>query len=158
MARQYSKKLHVVDVTLSLTAAAHVANDVLEATRTISQAVPYPGGSGMIKSIVVINADDASPDLDFIFLDTDYEIGTQDGVVDITDAEALRILGTYSYDASALENDLIASRVGVATDVNIPIKALEGSHDIYFGVVLRGGGLTPTASGITVRFFIEWDL
>ncbi len=138
----------VVDVVLSMNAAANHANDVLADTQEIASAMRVDGGTGVLHSIVVQDDDDNGGAIDIVILDTNTTIGTENAAVSMADNDD--ILGTVSVAASDFV-DMINSQHATMSNVGIVVKSLAASKSLYVAVIMRDAG-TVTASGMTLRF------
>lgn len=138
----------VVDVVLSMNAAANHANDVLADTQEIASAMRVDGGTGVLHSIVVQDDDDNGGAIDIVILDTNTTIGTENAAVSMADNDD--VLGIVSVTSSDFV-DLINSQNATMSNVGIVVKSLAASKSLYVAVVMRDSG-TVTASGMTLRF------
>lgn len=138
----------VVDVVLSMNAAANHAGDVLADTQEIASAMRVNGGTGVLHSIVVQDDDDNGGAIDIVILDTNTTIGTENAAVSMADNDD--ILGIVSVISGDFV-DLINSQNATMSSVGIVVKSLAASTSLYVAVIMRDAG-TVTASGMTLRF------
>jgi hypothetical protein len=139
-------------VTLSLTADAMDAGDVLAATQEVPNAVKEIDLGGMLESLVVIDADDVKGEMDVFLLSANVSMGAEDAVPGITDANAVHVLGHINVPAANFED---LGGVGVATvrNIGLPIIPAAGTTSMYVAVITPGTP-THTAAGVTLRFGI----
>ncbi len=138
----------VVDVVLSMNAAANHANDVLADTQEIASAMRVDGGTGVLHSIVVQDDDDNGGAIDIVILDTNTTIGTENAAVSMADNDD--ILGIVSVISGDFV-DLINGQNATMSNVGIVVKSLAASTSLYVAVIMRDAG-TVTAAGMTLRF------
>lgn len=145
------------DVTLSLDTSAYANGDVLADTQLLTEAVRIPDGTGIIRSIAVLDEDDQTAyTFNMLFLDTAASIGTENSGFSITDANARSIMGVATF-ATSESVDLINSRLYWKNGLAIPIKAVTGTASIGIALAVITGTPTHTASGIKLRIGIEQD-
>ena len=90
------------------------------------------------------------------FIDTNTgDLGSLDAAIDLTDAEALNLIGIETissyYDGAALWAIAQKNNVGMA------IKAAAGSTSIYVGGVARSSSMDYSASGLQLKIGIVKD-
>jgi hypothetical protein len=144
----------VVDLTLSLDTSAYADGDVLAEAQELTNAVRESGGSGVLQSIVVVDQNDQGEALDVVIADSSITLGTENGAVSISDADAAKILGIVEVVASDYV-DLVNSQLATKNGLGISVEA-SGSSSLYVGAISRGTG-TYTASGIVLRIGILQD-
>lgn len=132
----------VIDVVLTMNAAANHANDVLADT----QEIPGVAVSGVLQSILVQDDDDNGGAIDIVILDANTSIGTENAAVSMADND--NIVGTVNVVASDFV-DMINSQHATKNNLGIVFKSKGPS--LYVAVVMRDAG-TVTASGMTLRF------
>ena len=145
--RNVNVESHVVDVVLTMAAAANHAGDVLADTQEIANAVSRSGGSGILQSILVQDDDALGGAMDIVILDTNTSIGTENAAVSMADND--NILGTVSVLASDYVS-MINSKHATMSNLGIVVKA-KGGRSLYVAVVMRDAN-TVTAAGTTLRF------
>ena len=167
MAKRYS----TVTITPTIVKANFAAADVMgDFTR-----LPLPvrdGESVMLKSIAVIDAEDLGKDFDIIFVKNtsgDTELGTNDDVVDITDANLKSnvLLGHVVVDFSANTSDLVASQISTIKDVNLILTSSVDQtitdHETaqtgcYFGIIAREGTNTSGGANSHLTFTFGFEI
>lgn len=147
----------LIDVTLSLDTGAYADGDVLADTQEVADALRLEGGSGVIQSVTILDRDDNGTAIDIVFLSKDVSLGTENGAISISDADAINILGIVQVFAGDYV-DLANSQFVTKTNLSIVAKNSEGlsTKSIYVGVISRATS-TYTAAGITLRIGILRD-
>lgn len=104
----------------------------------------------VLQSIVVSDGDDQAVDIDLIFFDASVTLGTLNGAISISDADAAKCLGAVSLLASEA-TDLINSTLYSKTGIGLPMKGVAPSTSLWVGGVVRSGTPTFTASGMKIK-------
>jgi hypothetical protein len=146
-----SQALKLIDVTLVSDVAILATGDVITDTATIAGAVREAGGTGQLRSIIVIDEDDQGQAFDIVFFGATQSLGAKNGVPNITDAAARDILGhiaVLTTDFSDLGGVRIATKIVADTLV---LKAATGAKDLFCSLICRSGTPTYTASGLKLR-------
>jgi len=138
---------------MSLDTNAYANNDLIADTQELTGAVKVNDGWGMIESLTVIDNDDAGQVFDVWVLDANVSFGTENSAPNISDANAVNILGRIPV-AAADYVDLGGSKVASLKNIGLPIKPADGGTSIYVAIVNGTGTPTFTASGIKLRFGI----
>lgn len=125
-----------------LNADAYDAGDVVFDSTAISNAVRLLGGQAMLQSVVVADKGDQKAQLRLVFLDSNVTLGTADAAPSISDANALKVLGTVEVLAADYI-DLGGASVATVRNIGLPIEAASGSTDVYVAAFTSG---TPTYS------------
>jgi hypothetical protein len=152
-----TKQTRIIEHTLSVETGALADNDVIADTETMEGFFSYINGSGIITSIVLLDKADQGTAIDLIFLNDLVVLGTENSAISITDSNADAIVGGISIAAGDFD-DLIASQIAMKHDLHIPVKAKEGTMQLFIGAVVRSG--TPTyssATNITLKIGLEED-
>lgn len=145
-----------VDVTFSLDAGgAYAAGDVLADSQVIAACMRVENGTGVLSGFVLSDEDAQGIELDVVLLSANVALGAENAAVSITDADARNILGIVNVPADAWV-DLGAAKVATLLNVNVPVKAVTGTEDLYVALITRGAP-THTASGIRGRFTFFQD-
>jgi hypothetical protein len=140
----------------TLNADAYDAGDVLAATQEVADAVRFPGGTGILQSLLIVDGDDQAAAITTVYIfQSNVALGTEDSAVSITDANALEILGIIVI-AVADWTDLINSKAAFKSNLGIPIKAEADSTSIYIALQTAGTP-TQTSLGMTGRLGILAD-
>jgi len=145
--------LDVITVTLT-TDAETIADD-----KVIAQAIEIPyatsmnGGSGLIKSITILDQVATGPAIDIVFSSDNTAItddegnAVGEGVADLDSALA-NMLGVVQV-VSGDYTDLVDSKLGTKTNIDLGIQTESNSKSIYASVINRSGG-NYVASATTV--------
>jgi hypothetical protein len=145
------------EVTLSLNTSAYANADLLADTQSIDAAFFAIDGTGLIRSLVVIDEDDQTLyTFSVWFLDGTGTLGTENSAPSATDAVCRTILGKVDF-ATTDGLDLGDSKVYSKTGLSIPVKAITGTDDLGIAAIVTTGTPTHSASGIRVRIGIELD-
>lgn len=136
---------HVVDVTLVTDTNAYADNDVL----AIPQAVDGYF-VGRLVSVVLLDEADQAQDIDLVFFNASASLGTINGAVSITDADARKIIGVVSILTTDY-SDLVNSQVATKCGVDLIMK----TADLYIGAIVRSGTPTYGADSIKLKLGFE---
>ena len=146
------------DVTPTVDGNAHTAGDLLWNPIIIKNAVSVPGGTALMQSVAVANADALTGAFDIVFTTSDDDIGTLNGVIadqsGLSDANAKKILGMTTVNRM---QDVGGASVGSKANIGLVIKAEADSKDIYcYGIAQSTDNPTST-TGYTLRFGVVKD-
>lgn len=143
--------MQVIDVTPVLDTSAYADNDVLFVPVAIPayRADGANGPARKLVSVVILDEADQAQDIDLIFFDGNVTLGTINGAVNISDADARKILGSVSV-VIADYCDTINSQVATKRDVNLIMQ-----NPAYIGGVLRSGTPTYAASSLKIKLGFE---
>lgn len=137
-----SEAINVIKVIPTVQAAAYVNGDLVGSLITLSDAVP--GGSGVLKSIVMKNSSTLDT-IDFVFFDSNPTATTftDNGTLTIADADLPKILGLVRANTTyTVSGDTIL----IATNIDLPLAtAADDAHTLYMCMITRTG-ITPTAT------------
>lgn len=151
---QISTHSTVIDLTLSLdTGGAYSDGDVLAAAQELALSVRAGAGTGVLQSIVVVDQDDQGQGFDIVISDSTITLGTENSAVNISDADAAKIMGIVEVTAGDYI-DLVNSQH--VTKDNLGIAIMPDTTSAYISAISRGTG-TYTASGIVLRIGILQD-
>lgn len=127
-----------VTITPTLETSAYAANDVLFNPQEIDL-----GGSGVLRSVVMVNYDDTAIDVDlYFFKKNTNDLGSVNDAIDISEAELKEngFLGVVQMDnAMGVDNafyDLLSARTQTELGINLPVQGDSGK--IYVAGVIRG--------------------
>ena len=145
------------DVTLSTDTSAYANGDLLADTQSVSDAFRFIDGTGLIRSLTVIDQDDQTLyTFSVWFLDGTGSLGTENSAPSATDAVCLTVLAKVDF-ATTDGLDLGGSKVYSKTGLSIPVKAITGTDDLGIAAIVTTGTPTHSASGIRVRMGVELD-
>lgn len=150
--RQYIRATDtVIDLTLSVDTDAYADGDVLADTQELADVAQVYGDTVVLQSLTVLDGADQAQAMEFVFLDANKSLGTENSAPDITDANAASIIGCVSVSADDYTADLTASQVATVKNIGLVLKLNDNSKDLYVGV-LSGGTGTYAASDIKCKF------
>lgn len=144
----------VIAATPVLDTSIYAAGDVLWTTPvTLTNIARVKGGVIKLKSLVVIDASDQAPAIDLYFMNVANSLGTFNVAPNISDANALAIVGRVQV-AAADYLDLGGVRVArvALSAVEQIMKALSTDRNLYLAGVLNAG--TPTFAASDLQFLI----
>lgn len=144
-----------VDVTFALDTNIYASGDVLAIPQIIAACMRVDNGTGVLSGFSLHDEDDQGAELDVVFLSANSSLGTINSTVSVSDENARNILGIVNV-AAADWIDIGGVRVATKLNVNLPIKPVTGTDDIYVALITRGTP-THTASGIRGRFHFFQD-
>lgn len=131
----------VVDVTLVTDTNAYADNDVL----AVPQAVAG-NYRGILESVVLLDDADQAQDVELVFFNASASLGTINGAVSISDADAAKVVGTVLLLTTDY-SDLVNSQVATKRDVGLIINAAS----LYVGAICRSGTPTYAASSLKLK-------
>lgn len=154
----YSRHIDVVPV---MDTNAYANGDVWFATTEVPLGVNARNGSIYLTDVTILDGDDqAAAIYDLYILRSNVALGTINGAISISDANAKEIIGRIRFDGTAtapeITSDLINSRLYHKNmgNVGLPImvKPKEGNNtSIYIAGAVVTGTPTQTASGINIK-------
>jgi hypothetical protein len=147
--------MQVVEIVPVLDTAIYADNDVLFVPIAVPgfQDAYATAGSRARKlvSVAILDEADQGQDIDLVFSQGDITLGTINGAVNVTDADARKILGVVSMliaDHSDLINSMMATKWGVSL-------ILQPNTTLYLGGILRSGTPTYGASSLRIKLGFE---
>jgi len=146
--------MDVIDVTLVADTSIYANNDVLAVPLAVPGFLRASDDVRKITSIVVLDEAANGTAIDLVFLNADATLGTINGVVSITDADARKILGIVQV-AAADYSDLIGSKLATKRDVNLIVKAASPGTTLWIGAIVRSGTPTYAASSLKLKIGVE---
>jgi hypothetical protein len=146
----------VKDLTMSTDTSAYASGDVIADTQQLDAAFRVADGTGVLQSLVIIDQDDQKAAFTVFLHSTSSSLGTENSAPNISDANALGILGKVEV-AVADYKDLGGVSVAFPTFQAIPLMAASGTDDLYVSILNGSGTPTYTASGIKLRLGILQD-
>ena len=143
------------------------AADVFFAPTEIPGAVGFNGGCSKLIGIGMIDQADQGLDLTFLFMQVSTALGTVNDVVDITDSnlEAAKIQGIVTVDFSAVDVDLVASKVAYfaggsdtagINQLPMLLQAASGTTSLYVSAIINGSATMAAADDLDLLFHIEY--
>ena len=163
---QHLGKIIRVDAT-DITLGETNANAVVHSTLEIPNAVSVPGGTSILRKIMIVDKDLEKHDLKLIFMEDNISLGTIDSAPDIdTPTFFNSIIGTIDVDWSLGDTDIstlssIWNSGGEAGDISemtpLMLQAAEGSTSVYMGCLAQGVAIDfAVASDLKYIFHIEY--
>lgn len=140
--------MQVVEVVPALDTNAYADNDVL----FVPVVVPGMGNAPRkLVSVGILDEADQAQDIDLVFSAGSVTLGTINGAVNISDADARKVLGTVSV-LIADYCDLVNSQYATKRDVNLLLLPRD---QLYVSGICRSGTPTYSASALRIRFGFE---
>lgn len=136
--------IDVIDVTLVTDTNAYADNDVLVVPQAVAGYFV-----GTLKSVVLLDEADQAQDIDLVFFNASASLGTINGAVGITDADAAKIIGVVSLLTTDY-SDMVNSQVATKRQIDLPLK----TQSLYIGAVVRSGTPTYAASSLKLKLGI----
>lgn len=146
--------MQVVEVTPTLDTSIYADNDVLFVPVAVSgfqQAYAAPNKARKLTSIVVVDASDQAQDMDLVFSAGTITLGTVNGAVNLSDADALKVCGIVSV-LIADYADTINNQIATKRDVNL---IMQPNADLYISGICRSGTPTYAASALRIKLGFE---
>lgn len=142
---------YVVDFTPVLDTSQYAQHDVLFIATEVKDFFADKVNAINLMSVIALDGDDQNIIFDLIFSNADITLGTINGAVNISDADAAKIIG-YVVFAAGDVNDTINSRLLAKNGINQIMKSSGTTTSVWISGVLRGAG-TPTysASGMKMK-------
>lgn len=141
---------NVIDVTLSCSASALSAGEVIADLQAVEGAFRKFNAVQELQSVVLIDEDDQGTAVDLVFARASVVLGTENDVPSISDANSREIIGRVSI-AAADFTDLGGTREATKVNVGLLMKAAAASTALYVGAITRSGTPTYSASGLKLR-------
>ena len=151
--RLNKQALDVISVTLTTDAETIGDNKVFAKAIEIPFATSVNGGSGLIKSITILDQTTTGPAMDIVFSSVNTEITQDEGKavgedVDDLDAALVNMLGVVKI-ASGDYTNLTDSSLASKSNIDLGIQSASGSTSIFASAINRSGG-NLVASATTV--------
>jgi hypothetical protein len=135
----------VIRPTITVTAGAYSANDVIGGEITLTNAMRVSSGTGILQSVTIQCADGEAPDITLLFFDSNPASNLADNAAFSWGAgDIARLLGKVEFDAAdfaTFGGDTIATKTGIGLTL-----AANGSADLYMYIHANG---TPTFTATT---------
>tara|TARA_R100000458_G_C8200363_1_gene191108 strand:+ start:355 stop:861 length:507 start_codon:yes stop_codon:yes gene_type:complete len=133
----------LIDVATVADTEAHADGDVIVQSVEIPNAASVEGGSGIIQSIMLLDADDEAPAVDIVFSSNNTDLASGSGEpVNISDANAASL---YGFVNVSNYTDLIGCQMATKTNIGMVFKASSGTRSIYMHIINRSGGTYTNA-------------
>lgn len=141
--------MQVIEVTPVLDTSQYASADVLFVPIIVSAYAI--GKARKLQSIVVVDQADQAQAMDLVFTAGSVALGTINQAVSITDADALKIIGTVNI-ATTDYCDTVNNQVATKRGVELIIQP---DTDLYLAGILRSGTPTYAASSLRIRLGFE---
>lgn len=142
--------MQVIEVVPVLDTNIYADNDVLFVPIAVPQ-FGHPGKVRKLVSIAVLDKSDQAQDMDLVFSQGTITLGTINGVVGVSDADADNILGVVSV-AVAEYSDLVNSQLATKNGLGL---VMQPDAVLYLSGVVRSGTPTYAADGLTIKLGFE---
>lgn len=130
---------------------AYADNDVMFVAIEVEDVFDHPGQALTLHSVNVIDGDDQNVDFDLLFFKETVTLGTINGAVNISDADAKKSAGAHvSLLAASNATDLINSIMYTKGTVGTTLQAATNSTSLWVAGVIRSGTPTYSASGMQI--------
>ena len=159
---------NVIYVTPTVVAGTTAVDDVMFATTEIPNVVASRGGTSKLIGICMIDQDNEKHNMDLIFMQNQYNLGTPDAGADIADDDliAAKVLGAIDCDwdatgvsigsVQALSYFAGHNRSNTALQLPMILKAEEGKTSVYFSAICREEMAYAATDDLTFVFHVEY--
>ena len=159
---------NVIYVTPTVVAGTTAVDDVMFNATEIPNVVASRGGLSKLIGIGMIDQDAEKHDMDLVFMQNQYNLGTADAGADISDDNlmAAKILGVIDCDWSTSQVNLASvsglnyfanqNRANTVQQLPMLLKAEEGSTSVYFSALAREEMAFEATDDLTFVFHIEY--
>lgn len=133
--------------TMTADTNIYASGDLIGGKLTFTNALLRSGGTGTLKTLVLVDQAKQAAAVDLILFnaDPDGTTFTDNVALDIADADMAKIVGAVSIPA-ANYFAFSDNNVAVVKDIGLVVKAASGSSTLYGALVSRG---TPTYAAAT---------
>lgn len=138
-----------------LDTSAYADNDVLFAATEIKNAFTYAGGVAELESCVIIDKSDQNQEIDLLFFSETVTLGSVNGAINISDADAEKFLGALRFVPATHGYDLINSTAYSMQGIGLLMQAAAGSQSLWVAGVCRSGTPTYAADGIAIKLGLK---
>ncbi len=142
-----------ITFTPSINLDAHATGDVVAALEEITDWALFPGGSALVKSVVVNDATDTGAALDLVFFTATGTIGAESAAYTATDAVAATCAGTINVLAASYDDGVDNKSASQAVDMIIGCAA--DSTSIWMGVVARDSIDAAAVTDLVVKLGLD---
>jgi hypothetical protein len=141
-----SGDLDVIDVTLVTDTNIYADNDVLAIPQAVVGVFRHPGDVRRLVSVVLLDEADQAQDVELVFFNADATLGTINGAVSISDADARKVIGSVLIQTTDY-SDLINSQVATKQGLDLVMKS--ATSECWVGAIVRSG--TPTYGAASMK-------
>lgn len=142
-----------VDLTFSLTAEAMDAGDLVADLQELVGVFPKVAGKAKLVSFTLCDQDDQGVALVAVFANASTSLGTEGGAPNISDANALGIVGHVPIAATDYV-DVGGAKICTIRNINLWMTSA-ASTSAWVGIVNLTGTPTYSAAGIKGKFIFE---
>ena len=147
----------VKDATFTVDTSAYASGDLIADTLALSSAFRVSDGSGVLQSLCLIDKAAQGVALYVVLLSSTTSLGTVNAAPNISDANAVNILGVVSIGTSDYVT-VSGTKVATIRNIGLPIKAISGTANLGAAILNSTGTPTfGTASDLVARFGILQD-
>lgn len=155
MARTFS---HCPQVALTVQAAAYATGELIGGKNTLVGAGRFKNGTGVIQSLTLVDQANQKVPIDLVVFNADPSntTFTENGALDVADADMAKITGVISILASdyvSFADNAVASRQGIGQ----VFQSTEADGDLYFALVSRGAPTYAATTDLIIKFGILQD-
>ncbi len=145
--------MQVVDVVPVLDTSAYADNDVLFVPIEVPsyRADSMRGPARKLQSVLILDEADQAQDIDLIFSEGTITLGTINGAVNLSDADARKIVGFVSILTTDY-TDTVNNQVAVKRGLEL---IMQPSATLYVSGVCRSGTPTYAASSLRIKLGFE---
>lgn len=153
--RLNKQAIDVISVTLTTDAETIGDNKVFAQAIEIPFATSVNGGSGIIKSISILDQTTTGPAMDIVFSSVNTSITQDEGKAvgeDVADLDSalVNMLGVVKIVAGDY-TDLADSKLASKTAIDLGIQSASGSTSIFASAINRSGGNLVASSTTVLR-------
>lgn len=147
----------LIDVQLTVQAAAYAAGDVIGGKITIPGAVARDGGSGLLKSVLLCSKADLTVNMDLVLFSADPAASTftENGPVAIDVTDVAKVLGVISL---ATRFDLGTPVVVGAANLDMIVQSGALTRNLFACLIARGAYTPAATADVILRFGIQQDM
>jgi hypothetical protein len=147
----------VVDVQLTVQAAAYATGDVIGGKITIPNAMARDGGSGLLKSVILCSKANLAVTMDLVLFSDDPAdtTFTENGAVAIATTDVAKVLGALQL---ATRFELGTPVVAGAFNVDMVLRSGAASRSLFACLIARGAYTPAATADVILRFGIQRDL
>lgn len=154
IAHRGTKRVSVQSGGLTTSVTAYSAGDQVGTQFTIAGAARASGGTGRIKSVLLVDANDIIGAFDVVFTRSSITLASDNAAYAISDTDAKEIVGLVQL-AGAF--DIGNNRIAQAFNLDIPYDC-SGGTSLYAGLITRAGHTFFTAAtDLQLIVFVELD-
>ena len=147
-----TRSIVTVTQTPTITAGAYSANDAVGGLLTFENCTNAQG-TGIIKSIVIVDEGAQSAELDLVLFDRTFTATADNAAFNISDADAINAIGAVNIPAASY-TDMVSSDLATVRDVDLAFKAKD-DRTIYGQLVTRGTPTYVATNDLTVKIVVE---